>query len=140
MKRFVVTATLAVALGLWSSGRADAQIIYGYSVPTVNGTMMTNGPILMSSGPGMFNTFSPPLRGVMLQPSVNPNFGTPFGFNQVNRFSGMGFNNSFFQPNTFGNPYFGNPFYGNPSAGFNRNMSFMPMGMGMGMGMGRGRW
>ena len=136
MRCFVVTATLAVALGLGSSGRADAQIIYTSPFPTTNGMMMTNGPVLLPSQPGMMNTFSSPLRGVMFQPGINPNFGTPFGFNRFNgmNVTGMGFNNSFFQPNMFGTPYFGNPLYGNPSGGFNRNMSFM------GMGMGRGRW
>jgi hypothetical protein len=132
MKRFVVTATLAVALGLGYSGRADAQIIYGYSAPTVSNTM-AGGSVLMPVQPGMFNTFSSPLQGVMLQPSINPNFGTPYGFNRFTGmgFNGMSFNNGFVQPNMFGNPYFGNPL-----GGFNRNMSFM----GMGMGMGRGRW
>src|SRR6478735_6566601 len=102
MKRFVVTATLAVALGLGYSGRAEAQIIYGSPFPTTSGMMMTGGPVLLPGQAGMMNSFSSPLRGVMLQPSINPNFGTPFGFN---RFNGMGFNNSFFQPNMFGNPF-----------------------------------
>ena len=123
MKRFVVTATLAVALALGYSGRADAQIIYGSPFPTTNGMMMTGGPVLIPSGPGMMSTFSSPLRGVMLQPGINPNFGTPFGFN---RFDGLGFNSGVFQPNPFGNPFFGDPF-----GGFNR-MSFMGMGPGMG--------
>src|SRR5262245_37534703 len=116
MKPFIVTATLAVALGLGYSGKADAQIIYGFSTPTMNGTM-TGGSVLMPSGPGMFNTFSSPFRGVMVQPSIGPSFPSPFGFN---RFNSFGFNNGFFLPNTFGNPFFGSPF-----GGFNHPTFFM---------------
>ena len=127
-KRFVLTVTLAAPLVLGYSGKADAQIIYGTSFPTTNGMMMSNGmmsngPVLVPGRPVMTNTFSPSLRGVMVQPSIGPNLVSPSGFN---RFDGLGFNSGFFQPNPFGNPFFGDPF-----GGFNR-MSFMGMGPGMG--------
>lgn len=43
MKRFVIAATFAVLFGLGTSSKADAQIVYGYSVPLDGGVQTTRG-------------------------------------------------------------------------------------------------
>ena len=126
MKRFIVAAAVVVALGFGHTGKANAQIVFGLSPPNQSG-LMTGGGAFMLGGFGNQNmAVSPALRGVVIEPT----FGTPFGFSRFNefnrfdrfnqfnnfgfnRFNGMGFNSSFFRPNTFTQPNaFGNPFGG----------------------------
>ena len=102
MKRFIVATSLAVALALGNSGKADAQIVFNHTVPVPNGSgLMTGNSFVMPNG---FNNsmFFPSPRGVMIQPSFRPS-----GFNQ---FNGMGFRNNCFMPNQFSQPMmFGTP-------------------------------
>ncbi len=123
MKRYIVAAAVAAALGLGDASRADAQIVYGHSVPNGSG-MMTGSSFFVPGGFNNRNMFSPSLRDV----TIEPTFGT-FGanrFNEFNRFSQfdrMGFRNNFFQLKAF-QP----SFFGTPSGGFNGNNFFMGRG------------
>ncbi len=122
MKRFVIMAAVAAGLGLGLPGKADAQILFGFSDPRGSGMTpsmtpsMTTGRTFVT--PDVINSrmFSPFPRGAMIQPSFRS-----FGFNQ---FNGMGFRNNFFTPNQFLQPRgFGTPFNG-----FGMNGGFMGRG------------
>ena len=129
MKRFIVAGAIAVALELGGSGRAEAQIVYGFSAPNGSG-MMSGGGTFMSGGFNnrtmMFSPsmFSPSSRSVMTEPTFGRSFGAN-RFNEFNRSNGMSFRNDFFQPNTFMQP---NAF-GNSFGGFGGN-NFRMMGRG----------
>src|SRR5262245_36794762 len=140
MKRFIVAAAIAAVLGLGYSTQADAQIVFGHSVPNGSG-MLASPTFVAPSGFNNLSLVSTP-RGVMIEPT----FGTPIGVNRFNeirrldeirrneirrldeirRFevsNGMSFNNNFFRPNPFFHPNtFMNPnMFGNTFGGFTPN-------------------
>ena len=50
MNRFVIGAALALALGFGTANKADAQIVYGYSTPTLYGGVATTGTAITPYG------------------------------------------------------------------------------------------
>ena len=101
MKRFVVVAALAAALGLGTSGQADAQIVYNsYTVPNASG-VVTGGTVLMPGGYRTFNNYYSPFTGVMAGQSYSTNvFGQAAVRNYgYHAFTGMGYRNGLVQPN-----------------------------------------
>jgi hypothetical protein len=108
MKRFVVAAALAVALGLGYSGKADAQIVYGYTVPNAGG-VVSGGTVLVPGGYQTFNNYYSPFTGVVTRQVYGQDvFGQSFGRSSgYNSFTGMGYRSGFYQPNAFVNPFGG---------------------------------
>lgn len=106
MKQFVVAATLAVALGFGFAGTADAQIVYGYSLPR-GGGIVSGGTVLAPGGYKTFNNYYSPFTGVMTGQSYYTNvFGQAYGRSYgYNPWSGIGYNSGFYQPNYYVNPY-----------------------------------
>src|SRR5262245_3063858 len=105
MKRFVVAAALAVALGLGFASKADAQIVYGYTVPNAGG-VVSAGQIYGPGGFKTYNNYYSPFTGVMAGQVYGTNmwgqsFGRTYGYNP---WTGMSYNSGFYQPNYF-NPY-----------------------------------
>jgi hypothetical protein len=100
MKRFLIAALLTVPLGLGTSSKADAQIVYGYSVPTddgledtssgmfapggyypgINGSRLTNGGTIIPLDTAIMN------RASMLA-AMTSSLGTviPFDMGMTNR-------------------------------------------------------
>lgn len=72
MKKFIVTAAVAMLLGLGTSSRAHAQLNYGYSIPTMGG-MESSGTTLTAYGPQTYKDFYSPLTGYMSQTSGSIN-------------------------------------------------------------------
>ena len=115
MKRFAIAAALAVALGLGTSGKADAQIVYGYSVPNAGG-VSTGGTVMAPGGWGYktFNNYYSPFTGTMMGQSYYTDvFGQSMTRSYAyNGFTGMGYRTGFYQPNYYAAP-FGGYSYGN---------------------------
>jgi hypothetical protein len=76
MNKFLITAAVALVLGLATSSRAHAQLVYNYSLPAFGGTE-TNGLALTSYGPQSYKDFYSPTTGFMSETSGNMN--TLFG-------------------------------------------------------------
>jgi hypothetical protein len=72
VKKFIIAASVAMLLGLGSSSKAQAQLVYGYSIPTMGG-METSGMTLTSYGPQSYKDFYSPLTGYMSQTSGSMN-------------------------------------------------------------------
>jgi len=105
MTRFVVAAVLTVGLWAGTPGKADAQIVYGYSVPA-NGGIMSGGTVY---GPGAAKTFqnyySPFTGAVQRQSYYSDVFGNSYGRSYgYNPMTGMGYRTGFYNPgyNTWG--------------------------------------
>jgi opacity protein-like surface antigen len=120
MNRFLIAAALAVALGLGASNTAHAQIVYGYSVPTVGGVQST-GTVMSPWGAQTYNNFYSPFTGASFGQTYSTNVWG-MGFNQTygyNPYSGYRYGTNFYQPNYYVNPGFGystgyvNPVYYN---------------------------
>jgi len=107
VKRFVVAAAAALTLGFASAGKADAQIVYGYSVPG-NGGIYSNRTVLGVGATQTYNSFYSPWTGVMQNQMYGSNwlgqsYGRAYGYNPWN---GLNYNYGFYQPN-FYMPYGG---------------------------------
>jgi len=156
MNRFVIAAALAVALGLGLSTRVDAQIVYAYSVPTVNG-VETTGTTITPWGTQTSTSFFNPFTGASVGQTYTTN-GLGMGYSQTygyNPFVGSRYGTSFYNPLTgtsggqtyttnvlgmgFGQTYGYNPYlsryatglyqsntYVNPILGTSYNTGFYP--------------
>ena len=108
MKRFIVAAALAVALGFGNSSKADAQIVYGYSRPVGSGIAST-GTVMVPGGYQTYNSFYSPFTGAMANQVYSQNFlgqvyGRTYGYNP---YTGLSYNSGFYRPNAWFNPYGG---------------------------------
>lgn len=106
MKRFVIAAAVAVAIGFGTAGTADAQIVYGYNRPVGGG--VATGATVMS--PGVYQTYNSyynPYSGVMQRQVYGSNWlGQTYGRSySYNPWTGMSTNYGFYQPNYFATPY-----------------------------------
>lgn len=108
MKRFYSTVAIATVLGLCSASTADAQIVYGYTVPRGNG-IVTNNVVY---GPGVYqqsSNFYSPYSGIMQGQAYGTNiFGQ--GYNRsygYNSFTGLGYRTGFYQPSYYVSPFSG---------------------------------
>src|SRR5262245_10949975 len=100
MRRFIAAAALAVAISVGYSNTANAQIVYGYSVPR-GGGLAQGGTYL---APGVYNTFNnyySPFTGVMTGQTYSQNFmGQAYGRTYAyNPWTGMSYQGGFYQPN-----------------------------------------
>jgi len=110
MKRFVIAAAAAVALGLGSSSRADAQIVYGYSsgyVPQAGGvvTSATYGwPGLSAQNT---TTYYSPFFGLyQRQTNYMDVLGNNYSrMNTYNQYLNLGYRTGYYQPSPMYNPY-----------------------------------
>jgi len=101
MKRFVLAASLAIAFGLWSSGKADAQIVYNtYNVPNAGG-IVSGGTIMTPGAYKTVNNYYSPFTGVtQRQVYYTDMFGQSYGRSSgYNPWTGMGYRTGFYQPN-----------------------------------------
>jgi hypothetical protein len=105
MKRFVVAAALAVAFGLGTSGKADAQIVYTYNRP-VGGGVVSGGTVFVPGGYKTFQNYYSPFTGVMTNQVYGQNFlGQAYGRNYgYNPWTGLNYQSGFYQPNYWFNP------------------------------------
>jgi hypothetical protein len=108
MKRFVVAAAFAIALSLGYSNTADAQIVYGYTVPNAGG-IASGGTILVPGGYKAFNSYYSPFTGTMTNQVYSQNFmgqayGRTYGYSPL---TGTSYQSGFYQPNYWVNPYGG---------------------------------
>ncbi len=85
--------------------KADAQIVYGYTVPNAGG-VASGGTVVMPGGYKTFNNYYSPFTGVMTRQVYGQDiFGQSFGRSSgYNAFTGMGFRNGFYQPNAIREP------------------------------------
>ncbi len=99
MKRFVVAAALAVALGLGSAGTADAQIVYGYTVPAPGG-IVRGGTVIGPGAAKNFQSYYSPFTGtVQRQVQYADVFGRSYGSSYgYNPWTGGAYNTGYFNP------------------------------------------
>jgi len=76
MKRLMISAALALALGLGTASVANAQIVYGYSIPVAGG-VETTGTAYTPYGSQTFTNFYSPFTGTIGQTSGS--YSTPYG-------------------------------------------------------------
>jgi len=133
MKRFVIAATFAVLFGLGTTSKADAQIVYGYSVPLDGGVQTTRGFSSPYSSVNTTSNFSAFTGLGQTTTTVRSPYGTreystvysgltgasrTSSYSNVlgvantqtsgyNPFNGYRYGSGFFQPNAFSNPYEG---------------------------------
>ncbi|HEV3438521.1 MAG TPA: hypothetical protein VG122_14250 [Gemmata sp.] len=134
MKPFLIAAACAVMLGLGTSSKAHAQIVYGYSTPVYGGVEST-GTVITPFGGQTFTNFFSPFTGNIGQTSgttytpfgarTYSNFYSPFtgtvgqsyttnifgaantrayGYNP---YTGIRYGTGFYQPNTYVAPFGG---------------------------------
>jgi len=105
MKRFIATATVAVALSVGFSNAASAQIVYGYSVPRGAG-VMSGGTYLSPGLTQGYNSYYSPYTGMMMNQTYARNFmGQAYGMTSAyNPLTGMSYQGGFYQPNYWFNP------------------------------------
>jgi hypothetical protein len=72
MKKFLITVATTAILGLGTSTKAQAQIVYGYTIPT-DGGVERSGLSLTGYGPQSYTNFYSPLTGYMSQTSGSMN-------------------------------------------------------------------
>jgi hypothetical protein len=120
MKRFLIATLCAVALGLGTSNKAHAQIVYGYTTPVPGGVESTT-TVANALGTQTFTNFYSPFTGTSYgQSTVTNNLGGAFtqtyGYNP---WTGLGFGMNNFRPNSVFRSPITNPFvrYTNPFTG-----------------------
>ena len=100
------------------AGKADAQIVYGYSNVPVNGGFSSNRTVVGVGGYQTYNSFYSPFTNSFQTQSYGTNmFGQTYGrMNTYNGWNGFGFNTQFYRPNYFAPVYGGYNygFYGRP--------------------------
>ncbi|MFO0823079.1 MAG: hypothetical protein U0792_08155 [Gemmataceae bacterium] len=102
MNRFAIAAAVALSLGFVTSGKADAQIVYGYTVPGAGG-VYSNRSIYTPGAVQTYNSFYSPFTGTVLGQTYYSNmFGQTYsrGYG-YNPYSGLGYNYGLYQPNWF---------------------------------------
>ena len=113
MKRFIVAAALAVALGLGTSSKASAQIVYGYSVPNAGG-VVNGGTVFVPGGYKTFENFYSPFTGVTMGNVYGTNvFGQSFGKSYTyNPWLNLGYRTGYVRPSPLVNPLGGAATFG----------------------------
>jgi hypothetical protein len=119
MKRFLIATALAACLAVATSGSAQAQIVYGYSIPTYGGAE-TGGVIASGLNTTTFTNSYSPFTGITGQTLTTGINGTAalqtYGYNP---YTGALMSSTYYRPsyNTI-NPLT-NPFYSytNPYTG-----------------------
>ncbi len=112
MRRLVIAAAVALSLGFLSTGKADAQIVYGYRAPA-NGGIATGRAAYAPGAYQTYNSYYSPFTGVV-QKQMNysdmygQNYSRGYGYNP---WTGLGYNYNYYQPNYF-TPTFGGYNYG----------------------------
>ena len=80
MKRFILAAAVAASLGFVSPGKADAQIVYGYTAPGPGG-FYTNRSAYAPGAVQTYNSFYSPFNGtVQKQSYYSDAFGQTYGW------------------------------------------------------------
>ena len=107
MKRFIVAATVAVAMSVGFASSADAQIVYGYSAPRGTG-VMSGGTYLAPGVSQGFTSFYSPYTGVMRNRTFGQNYlGQAYGLSSgYSPLTGMSYQRGYYQPN-YWSPYGG---------------------------------
>ena len=108
MTRFLIAAVAAVALGLVSADKADAQIVYGYNVPR-GGGVVSGATVLAPGGYQTYNSYFSPFTGVMYNQTYytdvfGQRYGRAYGYNP---WTGLSYQQGFYQPNYYAFPYGG---------------------------------
>jgi hypothetical protein len=106
MKRFVIAAAVAVALGLGTASTASAQYIIQYQRLTPSGGVVTTDSIYNLGAYQTYSTYVSPF-GTVKQTAYGTNaFGTTFGVSRgYSPWSGFGYNRGFYSPTPFPSPY-----------------------------------
>jgi len=109
MKRFVLAAAVAVAAGLATAGKADAQIVYSYSRPAPGG-VVNGGAIVGPTAAQTYSTYYSPFTGTMwgralYQNSLGTTYNRSYTYNPA--FGVMSTNTNFYMPGFYFNPYNG---------------------------------
>jgi len=114
MKRFAITAALAVALGLGFAGTADAQYVQRYTTITPNGGLYTTNQVYSPFGAYQTqNMYVSPTGAVRRSAYYGDAFGNTAG--QVygrNPVYGSMYNRGFYNPSPIYSPYVGGYNYG----------------------------
>jgi len=115
MKRFGITAAVVLSLGFVSTGKADAQITYGYTAPA-NGGIVSSQSYYVPGAVKTYNSFYNPYTGAVQNQVYSSNmygqtYSRGYGYNPWN---GAGYNYRLYQPNYFA------PVYGGYNYGFRR--------------------
>lgn len=102
MKRFVIAAAVVFSLGFVSSEKADAQIVYGYTVPG-GGGIYSNRSIYAPGAVQTYNSFYSPFNGTIVKQSYYSDmFGQTYSRGYAyNPWTGLGYNYRAYQPNWF---------------------------------------
>jgi len=100
MTRFLGVAAVALALSFVSAGKADAQIVYGYSVPG-GGGIMSGRSVVAPGAYQTYNSYYSPFTGVVQKQAYytdvfGQSYGRSFGYNP---WTGTGYNYGYYQPN-----------------------------------------
>ncbi len=99
MRPFLTSVAIATVLGMFSASKADAQIVYGYTVPSTNG-VVTNR---LAYGPGGYqqtSSFFNPFTGIVQGQTYGSNvFGQTYSRSYgYSPFTGLGYQSGFYQP------------------------------------------
>jgi hypothetical protein len=99
MKRFLLAAVIAVALGHVSADKADAQIVYGYTGPTYGGVTTSRtviGPTWGQTYGGYYSPYTGFRTGQAYATSVyGPTYARAYGYNP---WTGTGYNDGYYYP------------------------------------------
>jgi hypothetical protein len=108
MKRFIVAAALAVAIGFGTAATADAQYVIQYNRVTPNGGVATTNQVYNLGTYQTYNTYVSPFGNVRQSAYYADVFGNRAGAaNGFNNWTGYGYNRGFYNPGPFMNPYGG---------------------------------
>ena len=138
MKRFVMIAVVAVAVGLLASEKASAQIVYSYTAPVRGGAAAGNA-YTGSSGTSYFSTYYSPYSGSMWgRTRYTISFGQAYGRSyRTTAVRGvMSQNTGFFMPGLSFNPYNGGSLGLNMFPGFGTGNTYRFYGYNPGAYMG----
>ena len=107
MKRIVVAAVAAAALGFTTASRADAQIVYGYSSGYAPGGVVSNTTYGV---PGLytenFSTYYSPYSGLYRQMNYADVTGLNYARSSVyNPYLNLGYRTGYYQPGPYVNPF-----------------------------------
>jgi hypothetical protein len=108
MKRFVLAAALAVALGLGGTGTARAQYVIQYSGVTPYGGVANTGSIYNLGTYQTYNNSVSPFGTLRQQSYYTDVYGNSVGAARAyNPYTGFGYNRGFYSPSPFLYPYGG---------------------------------
>jgi len=108
MKRFVIAAALATAVGFGTAATADAQYVIPYARVTPNGGVVTGNSVYNLGQYQTFGTYISPFGTVRQQAYYTDVFGNSVGAARgYNPYTGLGYNRGFYNPSPFMYPYGG---------------------------------